>query len=61
MNRYKRHPRNASVLLLDYRAAEDFKAKKSLEAEVESLKTDINNMKAQIEALKTLLNTPKSN
>jgi cell shape-determining protein MreC len=61
MSRYTRHPLNTHVLLVDPKTAEDFRAKKNAEQEVESLKSEINTLKAELQEIRSLLNTRKSN
>jgi cell division protein FtsB len=60
MSRYTRDMRNGSVLFIDKRVVDEYKQKKSVENEVQSLRDEINILKAEMETLKSLL-TKSSN
>lgn len=60
MNRYKRDTLNSAVLLIDKRVVDEYKQKKSVESEVQSLREEINILKTEMETLKSLL-TKQSN
>lgn len=60
MSRYTRDTVNGSVLLIDKRAVDEYKQKKSVENEVQSLREEINILKAEMETLKSLLTKPSN-
>jgi hypothetical protein len=60
MSRYTRDMRNGSVLLIDKRVVDEYKQKKSVENEVQSLRDEINILKAEMETLKSLLTKPSN-
>jgi hypothetical protein len=51
---------NGSVLLIDKRVVDEYKQKKSVENEVQSLRDEINILKAEMETLKSLLTKPSN-
>jgi|LauGreDrversion4_2_1035121.scaffolds.fasta_scaffold2007161_2 hypothetical protein len=60
MNRYKRDTLNSAVLLIDKRVVDEYKQKKSIESEVQSLREEINILKTEMESLKSLLTKPSN-
>jgi len=60
MNRYKRDTLNSAVLLIDKRVVDEYKQKKSVESEVQSLREEINILKTEMESLKSLLTKPSN-
>jgi len=60
MSRYTRDMMNGSVLLIDKRVVDEYKQKKSVENEVQSLRDEINILKAEMETLKSLLTKPSN-
>jgi hypothetical protein len=60
MSRYTRDMRNGSVLFIDKRVVDEYKQKKSVENEVQSLRDEINILKAEMETLKSLLTKPSN-
>ena len=60
MNRYKRDTMNSAVLFIDKRVVDEYKQKKSVESEVESLREEINILKTEMQSLKSLLTKPSN-
>jgi regulator of replication initiation timing len=60
MSRYKRDNLNSAVLLIDQRVVDEYKQKKSVESEVQSLREEINILKTEMESLKSLLTKPSN-
>lgn len=60
MNRYKRDALNSAVLFIDKRVVDEYKQKKSVESEVESLREEINILKTEMQSLKSLLTKPSN-
>ena len=60
MNRYKLDTLNSAVLLIDKRVVDEYKQKKSVESEVQSLREEINILKTEMESLKSLLTKPSN-
>lgn len=60
MNRYKRDALNSAVLFIDKRVVDEYKQKKSVESEVESLREEINILKTEMQSLKSIFTKPSN-
>lgn len=60
--RYIRDGRSGTLILKDTQVLDEYRQKKTLMEEIDSLKQDINTLKTEMQILKSALNSPnKSN
>jgi hypothetical protein len=59
VSRYIRDTRGGALILHDPAAVAEFKTRRTVMQEIQSLKADINTLKTELEAVKRALTTPQ--